>query len=295
MSSRNLSLYRQLDDLQPQLDKLLIESLQQEAVGKRSTFISRLIDHFYDGRIYQRPEVEHAEDIANQVISLKEKLGEPLFEGATGIILSYAELKEKRKHLYGAERTNFAKVHLLKLGVENTGVTLSETKPANRSKTNDKISKPSKGRYFPLNTSEVIILMNELSFKHSEYSKRVDISFINPDSDGDYGTKIATFYPSDELIIFSFPNTFSQSRAKALVVAGLHEFSYIDKDEIVTWNRQKSTSYRAYLSEQNQLILTRRERAVKQAKYRSTDKFSSRCSPKSINTDEAVLKRIEVR
>lgn len=49
MSSRNQSLYRQLDELLPQLDKLLIESLQQEAVGKRSIFISRLIDNFYDG------------------------------------------------------------------------------------------------------------------------------------------------------------------------------------------------------------------------------------------------------
>jgi len=295
MSSRNQSLYRRLDELLPQLDKLLIESLQQEAVGKRSTFISRLIDHFYDGRIYQRPDVEHAEDIASEVISLKEKLGEPLLEGATGIILCYAELKKDRKHLYGEERTNFAKVQLLKLVGENTEDTPTEAKSVSRSKTNDKISKPSKGRYFPVSTSEVISLMNELSFKHSEYSKRVDLSFINPDADGDYGLKIATFYPFDELIIFSFPEEFSPVRAKALVVAGLREFSYIDKDAKVTWNRQKSISYRAYQSEQNQLVLTRRERAAKQAKYRSTDKFSSRCSPKSISTDEVVLKRIEVR
>ena len=71
MSSRNQSLYRRLDELLPELDKLLIESLQQEVVGKRSIFISRLIDHFYDGRIYQRPEVEHVEDIASEVISAK--------------------------------------------------------------------------------------------------------------------------------------------------------------------------------------------------------------------------------
>lgn len=294
MSSRNQSLYRRLDELLPQLDKLLIENLQQEVAGKRSMFISRLIDHFYDGRSYQRPEVELAEEIASEVITLKDKLGEPLFEGATGIILAYTELKENRKSLYGEERTNFAKVQLAKLGVKSIENTPSESKTIGRLKTNDRISKPSKGRYFPTSTSELVSIMNKLSFNHSKYSQRIDLSFINPDVDGDYGIKVAAFYPSDELIIFSFTEDFPQVRAKILINTSLHEFSCIDKEVTGTWNRQKSISYRAYLSEQNQLILTRRERSAKAAKYRSTDKFSSRCSPKGIRTDEVVLKRIEI-
>jgi hypothetical protein len=254
-------------------------------------FISRIMDNLYEGRFYQRPEIEHAEDIANQVLKLKEKLGEPLDEGATGVILCYAELKEKRKRIYGIERANFAKQQLSKLGVEN----IEEAKLSRRSKSDDRISQPSKGRFFPFNTTEVTRLLNELNFKHSEYSSRVDLSFINPDDVSEYGIKVAAFYPSDELIIFSFPESFPQSRSKALVVAALQAFSRIDKEVTPTWNRQKSTSYRTYLSELNRLVLTRRERAIKQAKYRSTDKFSSRCSPKGIRTAEVVLKELEVK
>ena len=294
MSSRNQSLYRQLDELQPQLDKLLIESLQQEAAGKRSMFISRIMDNVNEGRFYQRPDVEQAEDIASQVIRLREKLGEPIHEGTTGVILGYAELKEKRIHLHGEERAYFAKVQLSKLGLLNTEAIPPEVKPASRSKTSDKISKPSKDRFFPVSHSEAIDLVKEMNFKHSEYSQRLPVSFINADADGDHGTKIAAFYTSDELLIFSFPETFPRVRAKALVVAALREFSCIDKDATYIWNRQKSISYRAYFSELNQLILTRRERAIKQAKYRSTDKFTSRCSPKSVKTVETFLKQIEI-
>lgn len=294
MSSRNQSLYRQLDDLLPQLERILIESLIQEAGGKHSTFISRLMDNFFMGRRYEKPEVEEAEDIANNVLRLKETLGEPLEDGATGVVLRYAELKEKRIHLYGADRVSFAKARLSDLSVEHAA-SLSESSLSRRSTNDDRISTPTKGRFFPVNSKEAIKLIKELDFKHSDFYQRIDLHLINPDANGAYGTKIATFYPSEVLILYSLPDGFPEARAKALTITAMRELSRIVKDVTFTWSRQKSTSYRAYLSDQNHLTLTQRKTSVTATKYRSeAGRFGHRFNAKGIKSDETVLSRIEV-
>jgi hypothetical protein len=291
MMTRNTVLYRQLDDLQPQLEKLLVDILQQEAAGKLSLFISRLKGRGFDGRVYQRPEVEQIEDLANRVIGLKEKLGEPLEEGATGVILAYAELKGEWKSLYGQERSDFAMTQLQRLG-DNVAVAPS-TKSAKPSKPADNIAKPAKGRNFPLEIKEVVDLLHEMKFQHSQSVQRISVRFMNPDTETEFGTRIAALYPRDEIIIFSLPDDFPSTRAKALVNAAFKEFSEIDKDVIPVWNRQSSISYRTYF-DGNRLIVTRRERSAKAAKYRGGAKFSNAFKPKGIKTNETVLKEINV-
>lgn len=291
MMARNASLYNQLDELQAQLEKLIVDTLQQEAAGKHSMFITRLKGRGFDGRVYQRPEVEQIEDLANRVIGLKDKLGEPLEAGATGVILAYAEFKENWNSLYGQERSNFAKEQLQRLGVDVTSA--PSTKPAKLSKPEDNIARPAKGRIFPLEMKEVVNLLQELKFQHSDRVKRISLRFMNADADSEFGIRIAALYPCDEIIIFSLEDDFPSERAKNLVFAAFEELSKIDKNVKPIWNRQNSISYRTYFDGRN-LVVTRRERTAKATKYRGGAKFTNAFKPKGINTDEVVLKEVEL-
>lgn len=293
MTIRNQKLYKQLDELDGELKKNLIDQLEREASGKSSMFISRLMSSLYDGKTYQGPDVKHIEDVANKVISLKEKLKEPLSDGATGVITKYMELKEKRLYLYGQDRTDFARSQLSILGIQQTATVAAIQSPRPR-KNRDNISKPAKGRYFPISVSDAVQLIQQLAFHHSDYRERIDLSFVNPETESSYGTRIAAFYPSDEIIIFSFEDSFPKGRASAHVVSVLKEFFELDSGTASRWNRQKSTSFRAYVNDKKEIIITRRERSAKLTKYRSGSKFSNAYKPKGIQTAETIIKQIEI-
>lgn len=211
MTIRNQKLFKHLDELDNELKRNLIEELELEASGKRSMFISRLMGSLFDGKSHQRPAVKACEDLANKVISLKEKLKEPLSDGATGVIINYIHLKEKRLYLYGEDRSNFASSQLALLSTQQRATTpiIQSPRPG---KNKDNISKPAKGRYFPIAVSDALQLIQELAFHHSDYRQRVDISFINPTTRSNYGTRIAAFYPSDDIIIFSFEDDFPEKK-----------------------------------------------------------------------------------
>src|SRR5438552_1984415 len=81
----------------------------------------------------------------------------------------------------------------------------------------DRIARPARGRFFPVNVAETVRLVRELSFPSPEYRKRLDMTFRNSEPTSAHGIDVAAFYPADEMIVYSFPDDFDRTRAKALV------------------------------------------------------------------------------
>ena len=79
----------------------------------------------------------------------------------------------------------------------------------------DRISQPSKGRFFALSAGQVLHAIKTRSFKHSEYHNRIDIELRNPSSESDVGQPIAAFYPSESIILYSFPDQFRRTAGQS--------------------------------------------------------------------------------
>lgn len=158
----------------------------------------------------------------------------------------------------------------------------------------DKIAKPTKGRLFGLSASELLGIIRECGFQHSEFTKRIDIAMMNPEHKSQYGALLGSFGPGDFLALFSLPDYISSVRAKSLSAAVVLEFSAIDRNSTPQWNRQKRVSFRAYLGDMNQLIFTERHRSLKLGKYRGAAKFSNAFKPKSIRVKERVIRKVQV-
>src|SRR5438874_10833462 len=92
--SRVQKLYERLDELQPRLEERLLAELDRVAGRGHSLYLRRRMTNYFDGRQYRRPEVAELEDLANEVIALKEKVGESLESGVTGIILLYEDFRD---------------------------------------------------------------------------------------------------------------------------------------------------------------------------------------------------------
>jgi hypothetical protein len=156
----------------------------------------------------------------------------------------------------------------------------------------DQLSRPSKGRFFPMTPAQLLGAIKELGFKHSEYRKRVDLVLVNPTVRREHGAPIAAFYPSDALVAYSVSDEFLPQRAQALLRMAIEEFRLVDAEVDFAWSRRETVSYRMYLVENNKLRLTRRVRLAKLAKYRGGAKFSNAFKPKGISTDEVLLREI---
>ena len=158
----------------------------------------------------------------------------------------------------------------------------------------DRISQPSRGRFFPFSAGQLLSAVKTRSFKHSEYKKRIDIELRNPQSQHELGPQIAAFYPSEELIFYSFPEEFGAERAKMLTETALDEFQRIDATSTASFSRKESTSFRVYLGTNNQLMVTRKVRLATLTKYRGGAKFSNAFKPKKVETSEEVIHKIPV-
>lgn len=154
----------------------------------------------------------------------------------------------------------------------------------------DRISQPARGRFFPVTVAETIKVLRDLRFAPPTYRKRVDIIFRNLDTTGNYGRIVATFYPGDEMIIYSVSEDVDRQRAKTLLDMALREFAEIGKGAKPTDRRRVSMSYRAYHAPQGNLIITRRVRRATQVKYRGDAKFSNAFKPKCLKIDEQIIK-----
>ena len=158
----------------------------------------------------------------------------------------------------------------------------------------DKISKPAKGRLFGLSVAELLALVRQSSFAHSEFQKRIDIALINHEQESRYGILIASFCPGDFVALFSLPDSISESRARLLSTAAVQEFSTIDHRCAPQWNRQKKISFRIYLGSLNQATITERVRTIKLGKYRGSAKFSTAFNPKAIHVEEKIIREVSL-
>lgn len=156
----------------------------------------------------------------------------------------------------------------------------------------DQLSRPSKGRFFPMSPPQLLSAIKELGFKHSEYRKRIDLLLVNPAPRQQHGAPIAAFYPSDALVVYAVPDDLLPQRAQALLRVAIEEFRAVDVDVDLAWSRRETVSYRLYLVENNKLRLTRRVRSAKLAKYRGGAKFSNAFKAKGVSTNEAVLRDV---
>jgi len=155
---------------------------------------------------------------------------------------------------------------------------------------NDAISKPKKSRHFGFTSPDLIQLINELNFQHSEYQKRLNVALVNPKGKAKFGTILASFCPGQYLTIFSVPDDITPKRAYSLCKTAIHEFAIIDNNSKPQWSKQKRKSFRAYLSNFNNIVITERNCSLKLAKYRSTAKFSNAFNPKGVYVDEKIIR-----
>ena len=158
----------------------------------------------------------------------------------------------------------------------------------------DRIARPARGRCFPVSVAETVRLVRELSFPSPEYRKRLDMTFRNSESTSAHGIDVAAFYPADEMIVYSFPDDFDRTQAKALVEVVLREFAELARNAAPTNRRQKAVSFRAYFGPPARLTITKRTRRATLAKYRGDAKFSHAFKPKGMKTDERIVQSLDV-
>lgn len=120
----------------------------------------------------------------------------------------------------------------------------------------DKISKPSAGRFFPLSTKEIINQIKELSFKVHSYNERLPLMFQNCEYKTDLGYQLASFSRMGYLAIFSLPESVATNAAANALNITLEEFSKIDKSPQKTTKKQQFVIYRAYLGELYTVVIT---------------------------------------
>jgi len=158
----------------------------------------------------------------------------------------------------------------------------------------DRISRPARGRFFPVTVAETLRFIRALGFASPRYRKRLDITFRNAETASDYGVDVAAFYPADEMIIYSVPKNFDRASSKTTLEVALREFAQLAKDAEPTDRRQKSVSFRAYIETPSRLTITRRTRRATLAKYRGDAKFSHAFKPKGVKTDERVVLALDI-
>lgn len=156
----------------------------------------------------------------------------------------------------------------------------------------DVIARPSCGRFFPVTLAETIKTLHDLKFVPPPYQKRLDIIFRNSDRVSAHGRIVAALHPPYEMVIYSVPGNIDRQRAKTVLDMAIRELAEFGTTAKPYDRRRMSLSYRVYHSLESSLILTKRVRKGTQIKYRGDDKFSNAFKPKSIKTDELIIKSI---
>lgn len=144
----------------------------------------------------------------------------------------------------------------------------------------DEIASPAQGRFFAFSFPEILRIVREYDFQHSIYRKRIDILFCNLKTSRLDQMPVARFYPQDALYLYSFPKTFSPTRARLIVKTALREFAKLDKSITLPkrdWGCQiDNRAFNAHLNRLNQLsIVEHHWRANYEKRYRGDDKLSS--------------------
>jgi hypothetical protein len=141
----------------------------------------------------------------------------------------------------------------------------------------DRISRPAKGRSFPVSVGDVNHLINEFGFCAPSSRKRLDVVFQNPRSSSELGLCIAGFFPADALVVCSVPSA-RKPHAKAAFYAAIRAFSERSPDVPPRWNDRVEISYWAYLGPLNRLCITKRTRKARCRAFRGGGRLLSNVS-----------------
>lgn len=156
----------------------------------------------------------------------------------------------------------------------------------------DLIAQPSQGPYFALTKGQVVRLLGQYNFSHSEYYKRIDLIFKNPKNETEWGIPLVTLHHQSAFLIDSFDLEFRPSKADELIARAFAELAIQDRQQKPDTSRRISISFRAYLSAVGILKITRRVRKATMSKHSFGNKFSNSFKPRGIKTDETLLHEI---
>lgn len=122
---------------------------------------------------------------------------------------------------------------------------------------NDRISKPSKDRVFPLSQIELVKLIEHHRFSVHSYDKRLPLRMENCHFMPELGAQISSFNRMGYLAVFSLPSTANQQIAKIALIKAVEEFGSIDRQPHISTREQQIVMYRAYLNDLSLLTITR--------------------------------------
>jgi len=136
--------------------------------------------------------------------------------------------------------------------------------------------------------------MKPLALRAPYLRRRPDLVLVNSRGPRDHGQPVAALYPADCVVLYSFPQDHDPQVARHTTELALRTLAEVGGTGHPDRERPETISFRAYLASSARLIITKRSRRTKRSKYRGRDKFSNACKPKAVQSDERVLRSIDV-
>jgi len=110
----------------------------------------------------------------------------------------------------------------------------------------DRISKPSSGRRFPLDSHELAALVRQFGFSTHD-GDRLSLMLENCDVDCPLGRQLCSFFPKSYISLFSLPAEVSPTLARKAAEVALAKFKELDAGPQLAVRDQQFVVYRAYL------------------------------------------------
>lgn len=156
----------------------------------------------------------------------------------------------------------------------------------------DRISRPTAGRFFPLTVPQVLGLVKRSSFGPSVSRKRLDLVFRNPASSRGEDQEVAAFWPYQAVLVASFPNDFDHALAVALTRSALAVLAEVARQNPPPDGCYLHPSFHAYFGASR--LLTVSERAFrttrnKRGKYAGIADFLEPKGPKTVERVVRIL------
>lgn len=136
----------------------------------------------------------------------------------------------------------------------------------------DLISKPASGRYFPLSHAEVVALVKTHDFAVHCLGDRLAVRLENCDVECGRGHQLCSFFRQSYFAGFSLPESVPLATGRKAVTFALEYFKRIDLEPRVAHHQQEFVIYRAYLAPLGVVSIARH---VVKGGYRSYRKFQS--------------------
>ena len=121
----------------------------------------------------------------------------------------------------------------------------------------DRVSKASAGRFFPVTASELVSQVQLSAFAVHSYHERLPILMENSTVECDRGHQLSSFMRMSYLAVFSLPHEVAPTLARKALEATIAHFSEIDKGPWLAVRPQQFVVYRSFLGQMGVLSITR--------------------------------------